>query len=238
MTHTQLDAEHHPNMTGPERPTADGVIFHEIFLDHLGAILMVCGETTNAALKTSKRYRVAIFGLSFNWPWIPKTANFFTAAGLDRDKPKDTDFSASAGGTMATQTLLLLVHSHIRLSSLFSIFLDRWRRGKKWTSLYINKPQIKGRRSPPLMFLFLPFPGFNPRPEIRPVRRQDGRRNGAVAPTHDVVRVDSWRWCPWLVPESVAKSVFTTITGVPRILKTAGSNEVNDFHIYFTGYSQ
>ena len=64
---------------------------------------------------------------------------------------------------MATQTLLL-VHSHTRLSSLSIIFLDRWRRGKKWTSLYImvlshelssydplweslyiNKPQIQGR---------------------------------------------------------------------------------------------
>ena len=33
-------------------------------------------------------------------------------------------------------------------------------------------------------------------PTVSPVGRQDGRRNGAVAPTHDVVRGDAWRG-PW-----------------------------------------
>ena len=76
----------------------------------------------HAALKTSKRYRVlAIFGLSFHWPWIPKTANFFTAAGLDRDKPKDTDFSASAGETMATQNTAAGTQSHTPLFIVYNI---------------------------------------------------------------------------------------------------------------------
>ena len=213
-------------------------LYHTIF------VLSSCYVVSSMQLsRPSKHYRdLAIFVLSFHWPWIPKTANFFTAAGLDRDNPKDSDWTVLQLGNnyFATQTLLVLVHSHTSLPSLFCIFLDWWnwwKWGKKWTSLYTSKAKLKVAGC---CLWFLLFPQFNPMPPkyvgqnysepqvksqfwarcsilagsgwnlgfaeawwslqtrhlsdfLAPGRRQDGGRNGAIAPAHDVVRVDSWR---------------------------------------------